>query len=175
LSPVPRSSRSERTEGGQVEVGRVVGAFGIKGWVRVRSYSTPPEGLLRYPHWTIAGRDWKVLEGHAQGEFVVASLEGLADRSAAEAMRGGVIEVARTALPKAKRGEFYWTDVLGAEVVSTSGATLGRLTSVGSNGAQDVMVVTGERERLIPAVAGAIVQSVDVKARRIVVEWEPEY
>lgn len=175
MSPVPSSSHGERVEGGQVEVGRVVGAFGIKGWVRVRSYSTPPEGLLRYKHWTIGGRDWKVLDGHAQGEFVVASLEGLADRSAAEAMRGGVIVVPRSALPKAKRGEFYWTDVLGAEVVSTSGAKLGTLTSVGSNGAQDVMVVTGDRERLIPAVAGAIVQGVDVVAKRIVVEWEPEY
>ena len=160
---------------GQIEVGRVVGAFGIKGWIRVRSYSTPPEGLLRYKRWSISGRDWEVLDGHAQGEFVVASLAGLADRSAAEAMRGGVIEVPRSALPKAKRGEFYWTDVLGSEVVSTKGAKLGTLSSVGSNGAQDVMVVTGERERLIPAVAGAIVQSVDVKGKRIVVEWDPEY
>ena len=160
---------------GQVEIGRVVGAFGIKGWIRVRSYSTPAEGLLRYKRWNIGGRDWDVLDGHAQGEFVVASLDGLADRSAAEAMRGGVIEVPRSALPKAKRGEFYWTDVLGSEVVSTRGAKLGTLSRVGSNGAQDVMVVTGERERLIPAVAGAIVQSVDVAGKRIVVEWEPEY
>ena len=82
----------------------------------------------------------------------------------------------RSVLPKAKRGEFYWTDVLGAEVVSTSGAKLGRLMSLTSNGAQDVMVVAdGEHERLIPAVAGAVVQGVDVKAKRIVVEWEPTW
>ena len=160
---------------GQVEIGRVVGAFGIKGWIRVLSYSTPPEGLLRYRHWTIAGRDWEVLDGHPHGDTVVAGLAGLADRDAAAALRGATVAVPRAKLPKAKRGEFYWTDVLGSEVVSTKGAKLGTLGSVTSNNAQDVMVVTGERERLIPAVAGAIVQSVDVAGKRIVVEWEPDW
>jgi 16S rRNA processing protein RimM len=78
-------------------------------------------------------------------------------------------------VPKAKRGEFYWADVLGGEVVSTSGAKLGTLQSVTSNGAQDVMVVQGDRQRLIPYVAGPIVKSVDRRTREIVVEWEPEY
>jgi 16S rRNA processing protein RimM len=160
---------------GLVELGRVVGVFGIRGWVRVRSHTVPPEGILRYRRWQLAGREWAVAEGHAQGDTVVAGLEGLEDRDAALALRGAVIEVPRAALPKAKRGEFYWTDVLGGEVVSTKGAKLGTLHSVTSNGAQDVMVVTGERERLIPYVAGPIVKSVDPVAKRIVVEWEPEY
>lgn len=160
---------------GQVELGRVVGAFGIRGWIRVFSHTDPPEGILRYRTWTLAGRDWKVLEGQAHGGAVVAALAGLEDRDAAAALRDAVIEVPRAALPRAGRGEFYWTDVLGSEVVSASGAKLGTLSSVTSNGAQDVMVVTGERERLIPFVVGPIVKGVDAKAKRIVVEWEPEY
>ena len=162
-------------EGERVELGRVTGAFGIKGWITVLSHTDPPERILRYRRWLVGGREWKVLGGHVKGHSVAAGLEGLADRNAAEAMRGAVVEVTRAALPKPKRGEFYWSDVLGAEVVSTSGAKLGTLESVGSNGAQDVMVVRGERERLIPAVPGPIVKTVDPKAKRIVVEWEPEY
>jgi 16S rRNA processing protein RimM len=160
---------------GTVELGRVVGVFGVRGWIRLRSHAVPPEGILRYRRWHIAGREWQVVEGHAQGETVVAGLAGLEDRDAALALRGEVIGVPRAALPKPKRGEFYWTDVLGSEVVSTSGAKLGTLSSVTSNGAQDVMVVTGERERLIPFVAGAIVQEVDPVARKIVVQWEPAW
>lgn len=175
MSPVPSSSRSERIEGGHVELGRVVGVFGVRGWIRLRSHTVPPDGILLYRRWHIAGREWQVAEGHAQGDTVVAGLKGLEDRDAALTLRGQGIEVARSALPKPRKGEFYWTDVLGSEVVSTAGAKLGTLSSVTSNGAQDVMVVTGERERLIPFVTGAIVQYVDPVAKRIVVDWQPEY
>jgi 16S rRNA processing protein RimM len=160
---------------GQIEVGRVIGAFGIKGWIRLVSYTDPPEGILRYRSWNIAGREWQVLEGREQGGTVVASLEGVEDRDAAIALYKAVVEVPRSALKKPKRGEFYWTDVLGSEVVSTSGAKLGTLHSVTSNGAQDVMIVMGERERLIPFVSGPIVKSVDAKAKQIVVEWDPSW
>lgn len=158
---------------GTVELGRVVGAFGIKGWVRLRSYTDPPANILRYRTWLIGGREWTLVEGRDQSDGVVAALAGLEDRDAAAALRGAAIEVPRSALPKPKRGEFYWTDVLGSEVVSTTGAKLGTLDSVTSNGAQDVMVVTGEVERLIPFVVGPIVKSVDPAAKRILVEWDP--
>ncbi|MGQ0587436.1 MAG: ribosome maturation factor RimM, partial [Gammaproteobacteria bacterium] len=104
-----------------------------------------------------------------------ASLEGLTDRDAAAALRGATIEVPRAALPKTKAGEFYWTDVIGAEVTGTTGARLGRLAGVTSNGAQDVMVVKGEVERLIPFVVGPIVQHVDPVAKKILVEWDPKW
>ena len=159
----------------RVELGRVTGAFGIKGWIRLHSYTDPPERILRYRRWFVGGREWKVLEGHAQGRSVAAGLEGLEERNAAEALRGAAVEVPRAALPKPKRGEFYWTDVLGSEVIGTAGAKLGTLESVTHNGAQDVMVVRGERERLIPFVPGPIVKQVDTAAKRIVVDWEPEY
>ena len=160
---------------GDVELGRVSGAFGIRGWIRLQSFTQPLDGILRYERWTIGGREWQVVEGHAQGRSVVASLAGLADRTDAEGLRGEVIVVPRSALPKPKRGEFYWADVLGGEVVSTRGARLGTLESVTSNGAQDVMVVRGERMRLIPFVVGPIVIGVDTGSKRILVEWEPEY
>ncbi|MGQ0587395.1 MAG: ribosome maturation factor RimM, partial [Gammaproteobacteria bacterium] len=126
-----------------VELGRVVGAFGIKGWVRLRSYTDPQEAILRYRTWLIGGREWQVVEGRGQTDGIVVALAGIGDRDAAAALRGAVIEVPRSALPKPKRGEFYWADVLGSEVVSTAGAQRGTLESVTSNGAQDVRVVKG--------------------------------
>jgi 16S rRNA processing protein RimM len=160
---------------GQVELGRVIGAYGIKGWIRLFSYADPIEKILSYRTWSLAGREWKVIEGHAHSGAVVASLEGLSDRDAAAALEGQVIGVPRSALPKARKGEFYWTDVLGSEVVSTQGVTLGRLQSLTDNGAQDVMVVKGERERLIPFVVGPIVIGVDAGAKRILVDWDAEW
>jgi 16S rRNA processing protein RimM len=160
---------------GTVELGRVVGVFGVRGWIRLRSHTVPPEGILRYRHWHITGREWRVAEGRLQGDTIVAGLEGLADRDAALLLRGATVEVARSALPKPKKGEFYWIDVLGSEVVSTTGAKLGTLQSVTSNGAQDVMVVAGEVERLIPFVVGPIVQNVDPVAKRILVEWDAKW
>lgn len=160
---------------GLVELGRVIGAFGIQGWIRVQSFTQPPEAILRYRRWQLAGREWRVGDGQAHGGAVIAQLEGLADRDAAAALRGATVAVPRAELPKPKRGEFYWADVLGTEVVSTSGALLGTLTGVTSNGAQDVMVVSGDRPRLIPCVPGRIVQAIDLEAKRIVVEWEPEW
>lgn len=157
---------------GQVELGRVVGAFGIKGWIRVFSYTEPQDRILRHRTWQMAGREWNVVEGHAQAGAVVASLEGLTGRDDAAALEGEPIGIPRSSLPKAKQGEFYWIDVLGSEVVSTTGVTLGRLESLTSNGAQDVMVVQGERERLIPFVIGPIVIGVDAQAKRILVDWD---
>lgn len=158
----------------RVTLGRVTGVFGVQGWVKVWSYTDPPDGILEYPRWRIGDRLWDVDDGRRHGEAVVAKLKGLDDRDAAMALRESSIEVERSELPKTKRREFYWADVLGGEVVSTTGAKLGTLTGLTHNGAQDVMVVAGERERLIPAVP-EIVQSVDRETKQIVVEWEPEY
>ena len=110
-----------------------------------------------------------------QGNGIVAKLAGIEERNAALALMGNTVVVERAALPKPKKGEVYWTDLLGCSVVSSSGAELGVIAEVRSNGAQDVMVLQGEVERLVPWVAGPIVQSVDLKARRVVVDWDASW
>lgn len=159
----------------RVALGQVTGVFGVRGWIRLVSYTRPHEGILDYPRWTIAGREWELAEGRHHGDSMVARLEGLDDRDAAMRLRGEAIEVARERLPDPGPGMHYWADLIGFEVVSEGGAVLGTVESVFENGAQDVMVVQGERERLIPFVAGPIVKQVDAQGRRIVVDWEPGY
>lgn len=97
------------------------------------------------------------------------------DRDTAARLMGLDIAVARDELPKPRKGEIYWVDLMGCRVVSQGGAELGEIVGVTDNGAQDVMLVKGEVDRLIPFVAGPIVKKVDLKTRRVVVDWEPDY
>ncbi len=110
---------------------------------------------------------------HAGG--LVAKLVGTDERNAALGLMGRTVSVERSALPKPKKGEVYWADLMGCAVVSTSGVALGVITEVRSNGAQDVMLLQGDKERLVPWVSGPIVKSVDLKARQVVVEWEADW
>lgn len=160
---------------GHVALGRVIGAFGIQGWIKLQSYTRPQGGILEYKHWRLDDRTWSVVEGHPQGNTVVAQLKGLDDRDVALALRGKEIEVERTALPPAEPGEFYWADLVGCKVVNVAGAALGTVQTLLENGPQDVLVVQGERERLIPFVAGPIVKYVDLASRTILLDWELDY
>lgn len=168
----------------RVTLGRVAGVFGIKGWVKVHSYTRPVTNILDYPRWFIArgeGYEAELIEGRAQGRGIVAQLSDasgapITDRDVAAGLIGSEISVARDELPRLPKGQYYWFDLLGLAVVSTAGEPLGEVRDMTSNGAQDVMVLhDGERERLVPFVVGPIVQKVDLKARRIVCEWSPDY
>lgn len=128
------------------------------------------EGLL-------LGRDgnWqptRVLEGQRHGKSVVARLEGVDDRDQAAALVGAEIGVSREHLPEPDDGQYYWSDLIGLEVVHLDGSVLGKLETLLETGAHDVMVVKGEQERLIPFVQDKIVISVDLAAARITVDWE---
>ena len=159
----------------RVELGRVDGAFGVQGWIRLTSYTRPPEGIFAYRGWRIGDEPREVLEGRRQGNSLVARLAGLSGREAAAALRGAAIEVDRAELPKAPAGTYYWADLLGCVVANEQGVKLGKLQSLFSTGAQDVMVVRGDRERLIPFVSGPIVKAVDLGKREITVDWGEEF
>lgn len=159
----------------RVALGHVTGVFGVRGWIKLSSYTRPADAILDYPKWVIADRSWKVAEGRLHGTAVVARLKGLDDRDAAAALRGSAIEVEREAMPEPAPGQYYWADLVGCRVESESGKPLGIVESLFSNGAQDVLVVNGDRERLIPFVAGPIVKTINLETQTIVVDWEPEY
>ena len=163
----------------QVVVGHVSGVFGVRGWLRVRSYTEPPEQLLRYSPWQLelAGerRALVVEQGRRHAGGLVAKLAGVADRDAACALAGAQISIARSQLPALADGEFYWVDLIGLEVVGRDGKRLGRVTGLMATGANDVLRVAGERERLIPFVLDEVVLAVDLTAGRIEVDWDPDF
>ena len=162
----------------RVVLGTVVGPHGTRGWVRIRSSTEPRENILLYApwylrrngHWSAVG----VAEGRVQGRGVIARLDGCHDRDGALGFRGCDIAVERARLPDLEDGEYYWADLVGLRIATTSGVELGEVARMMETGANDVMVVQGESERLIPFLPGTVVQSVDIERGAVVVDWHPD-
>ena len=159
-------------------MGRISAPFGVKGWLKVQPNTAAARNLLAYRTWWVeSDGDWRkiaVAEARVQGRAVVAKLEGCDDRDAATAWRGKLVAVPRAELPGAKSGEYYWTDLIGLAVVNESAQALGRITGILQTGANDVLVVAGERERLIPFIAD-VIRHVDLDAGVMRVEWGADY
>jgi len=159
-------------------MGRISAPFGVKGWVKVQPNTAAPRNLLSYKTWWVgADGGWQetvVAEARVHGRVVVARLEGCDDRDAASAFRGKAVAVPRAALPGTQSGEFYWADLIGLAVVNESAQALGQIAGVLQTGANDVLVVSGDRERLIPFIA-EVIQDVDFGAGVIRVRWGADY
>ena len=159
-------------------LGRIAAPFGVKGWVRVRPFTVAAKNLLAYPDWWVGGGDnWQeyaVREAKAQGRSVLAWLQGCEDRDAAFRFRGKEIAVPRARLPEPRPNEYYWADLIGLNVVSQAGRDFGRVVRIIETGANDVLVVQGERERLIPFIAD-VIGDVDLKAGVMRVNWDADF
>lgn len=183
-----------------VEVGRVTGAWGIQGGIRVAPFSKDPQALFATRTWfvlppetPVAGprpasaalpRVLNVSRAREQGDAVVATAPELPDRNAAEAMKGARIFVPRSSFPTAGDGEFYWIDLIGLAVVNRQGEALGTVTGLIDTGPHSVLRIArpdaaadappDAAERLIPFVA-AFVDSVSLADKRITVDWGLDY
>jgi 16S rRNA processing protein RimM len=164
----------------RVLMGRVGGLYGVRGWVKVHSHTSPPENILRYSPWSVrVGIGWRTLAvtgGRAHGKGVVAQLAGYEDRELARELIGADIAVVRAQMEAPGADEYYWTDLIGAAVANRGGVEFGRVDHLLETGANDVLVVRGERgETLIPFVAGRYVLEVDLDRKRILVDWESDW
>jgi len=167
-----------------ITLGKVVGVFGVKGWVKVFSETRPREQIFKYSPWTLEHSssvvEIKVLDGRLQGKGLVASLEGVNDCDAARELIGADISVPERALPAAGIDEFYWSQLTGLRVENVQGVDLGRVTGLFETGANDVLVVKGaktenaDKEHLIPFTEFAVIE-VDLDNEKIVVDWDPEF
>ncbi len=173
-----------------IEVGRIADAWGIKGWFKVLPYRADPEALFSSKRWfllptekgvkTFAGTaSLSVKEAKTHSDSVVACAEGVQDRNAAEALRGARIFVSRSSFPAAADDEYYWVDLIGLNVINRQDEALGTVRELLSTGPQTVLVlecvVDGKaQERMIPFVS-AYVDSVDLAAKNIRVDWLADY
>jgi len=173
-----------------IEVGRIADAWGIQGWFKVLPYSADPEALFSSKRWFLlpAEKGAKTFSGVAQvvikeakvhSDTVVASAHEVDDRTAAEALRGARIFVARSSFPAAEKDEYYWVDLIGLDVVNREGLALGTVKELLSTGAQTVLVMDyvqdgKPQERMIPFVS-VYIDEVDLPARRILVDWQADF
>jgi 16S rRNA processing protein RimM len=133
---------------------------------------------VKYSPWVIEQGENRItveVEGRLQGKNVIARLDGVEDRNQAEALTGCQILIDPALLPRLQAGEYYWSDLIGLKVESLQGEPLGVVASMLETGADDVMVVNGDRERLIPFVIDDIVREVNLDEQRMVVDWLPDY
>ena len=175
-SPPRRDGSDEK----RVLVGKIVGLSGVRGEFKLESYTEPRMQIFRYQPWWLKSasgeKEISGCRGRAQGKGIVATLPEVNDREAAARLIGSEIWVRRSALPRSKKGEYYWADLEGLEVDTVEGAKLGRVSHLVATGANDVLVVVdGKRERLIPFVLDDYVKEVDFDTGRITVDWDPEF
>lgn len=163
----------------RVIVGQVSGLFGVKGWVKLFSHTAPIENLLDYKELELGGDDrWRparLVEGKRHGEKLIGRFEGVEDRDDAARLVGADIAVRRSELPEPEGDQVYWIDLIGMQVTNVEGDELGTVLRLVETGAHDVLVVNGDRERLIPFVRGEFVKEVDLAAGRILVDWKTDY
>lgn len=159
-----------------VVLGQVVGVFGIKGWVKIRSDTSPISNILNYSPWQLAKHDdwqaFELIQGQRHNKGLIAQLAGCDDRDQAAALVGSQIAVLRAQLPAIAEGEYYWSDLIGLDVYNLKNEFLGRVTSMMETGANDVLVVQGKDEEiLIPYVKNYYIYSVDLAAAKMQVDW----
>jgi 16S rRNA processing protein RimM len=171
-----------------IDVGRIAGVYGIKGWVKIHSLTEPASNLFDYQPWYIKTRHGvkpiELLEWRPHGKSYVGLFKGIVDRNQAEALGSVSIAVDRSVFPALPNGEFYWYELESCRVISIYNDTtidLGVVSRVMATGANDVLVVVGDessidqQERLIPYVPEQFVKEVDLDKQRIVVDWDPEF
>jgi len=152
-------------------MGRVAGSYGVRGWIKVQR---PQAGLADCGEWWIGGEPHAVEETKEHSGSLLARLAGIGSPEAAMKLKGSAVEVSRAALPEPEEGHYYHADLIGLEVVNEQGENLGVVKRFFTNGAQDVMELSGNKERLLPWVP-TVVKNVDLRNKRIEVEWGADW
>jgi len=162
-----------------IVVGHIVGLHGVRGWVKVVSYTEPRQNILDYRPWYLeqAGVVEQVdpAAGREQGKSLIAQISGIEDRDTAAGLIGANILVNRELFAQTGSGEYYWSDLIGLQVTTIDGVILGVVDSLLATGANDVLVVCGDRRRLIPFISDDVVKCVDLAAGMVTVDWDPDF
>ena len=161
----------------KIYLGKITGVHGIKGWLKIQSFSSPPENILNYPSWIITNKGeedfYSIEQGRKQNNKIVVKLEKIDDRNTAESLINSKIQILRSDLPKLSNENYYWSDLVGLSVLNSEEKVIGKIESLIETGANDVMVVnTSKDERiLIPFVMHETIKEVNVELNYMKVDW----
>jgi len=167
------------TQERRILLGRVIGAFGVRGELKLQSFTDPIAAVMDYQPWVFvhngSEREITGARGRQTAKGMTVTLPGLDDRDVAEALAGAEVWVPRSRLPAPKPDEYYWVDLEGMAVTNLEGVAFGEVSHLFETPANDVMVVQSERQRLIPFLMDRFIMSVDFDARKIVVDWDADF
>jgi len=163
-------------ESQRIVVGRISGIHGVRGWLKVMSYTRPRNNIFNYDCWLLKQDDnWQemvLLVGQPQGKGLIAQLEGVEDRDQARALLDADIAIERSQLVDASPGEYYWHDLIGLDVCNQQNEILGQVKELLETGANDVLVVEGKHRILIPFINECYVLEIDLENSIIRVDWD---
>lgn len=157
----------------RVVIGKITGVHGVQGWLKVMPYTEVPQNAASYQPWLLNGKQACVAQHRVNGKGLLVKLEGLDDRDLAKAYVGQQVTVEKAQLPKLE-SEFYWSDLVGLNVVSVEGKALGTVSSMLETGVHDVVVVKGKREFGIPYRLGEVITNIDLEQGTMTVDWDDE-
>lgn len=178
---MPELDRYSVTDNGEkwLQLGNITGVFGVKGWLKVYANTEDKENILSYQPWYVernkVRRPVKLKAGKPHGKTIIVQLEGVDDRNEAENWIGCDIYIPSDQLKKLADDEYYWSDLVGLTVISCDGQTYGVIKRMLETGANDVMVVQGDRERLIPFAMDRVIKSIDLDEKKMVVDWDADF
>lgn len=167
------------SEAEKIVLGKIASPFGVRGWTKVASYTEPTEGLLDYKVWEVNQNGKKsrltVQDGRVHGKFLAVKFNGIDDRDDVAKLTNALVELSREDLPEPQDGSYYWADLIGLSVQTVDGVDLGSVERIMETGANDVLVVSGDRERLIPWIQEDVIKSVDIEEKFLTVDWDPDF
>ncbi|MDR3491809.1 MAG: ribosome maturation factor RimM [Gammaproteobacteria bacterium] len=159
-----------------IVVGKIGSTYGIKGWLKVISYTSPVAGILDYKLWYLEDTlHWKPIEistGREHGKGIVVHFDGYETPEKARLLTGKKIAITRAQLPKLTQQEYYWADLEGLTVINDTGEELGKVIYLMETGSNDVLVVKGEKEIAIPYLPGEVILSIDLEKQIMQVKWD---
>ena len=159
-------------------LGKVNGLFGVQGWVKIFSHTHPRKNILSYQPWHIEiDGQWQILDivkGREQGKTIVAQIKNINTREQAESFIGIDIYIEPSQLPKLPKGEYYWQQLIGLEVINQQNITLGKVVTLTDTSANSVLVVNGKKQHLVPYIAPFLIE-VDIQNKQILVDWDKDF
>lgn len=157
-----------------IAVGKVTGHFGVRGWLKVFSYTQPMENIANYPQWIVGGEHIKGIKAKRHGKTMIAYIKGCDNRAKSQAYVGKDICISAADLDELPAGDYYWMQLVGLQVINLEGEAIGVIKSLFETGANDVLVVADEAgtEHLLPYLMDQTVKEIDLEAGVMTVDWQ---
>ena len=162
------------TDNSRILIGKVSGCFGVKGWLKIFSYCEPRENIASYDTWIVNDKVFESVESKRNGKLIVAKLEGIDDKDTALSLLGQKIEINKEQLHSLNNDQYYWHDLVGLEVTNKQGVNFGTIKSLLETGAHDVVIIKGERERIVPYIMGQTILKVNLEENSMLVDWHED-
>ena len=162
----------------KINIGKIIGLHGIKGWLKILSYTSPPENIFNYQSLIISNENMEetfhIENSRKQGKKILIKLDGIDDRTSGESLKESKIQIFRLDLPELSEDTYYWEDLMGFNVFNQNNINLGLVDSFIETGSNDVLVIRNEKKEntLIPFLMNKTIKEVNLETKLIIVEWE---